>query len=252
MGDEGAAFKDHFSTAAQGYAAYRPTYPAALAEFLARAAPRPSLAWDCGCGSGQLSVMLAGQFDRVVATDASAEQIARAARHPRVEYRQAREGASGLPDHSVDLAASAQAAHWFDLAAYYTEVRRVARPGAVIAQTVYNLVEVNDEVDRAIRRFYADVLGRYWPPERRHVEADYASLPFPFERLAAPPFEMRATWTLAHFIGYMRTWSGVIALEKAEGPAPLEALRHELGPLWGAEGAARTMRWPLTVRAGRV
>jgi SAM-dependent methyltransferase len=245
-------FKDHFSVAAEGYAAYRPSYPAALAEFLARAAPRPRLAWDCGCGSGQLSSLLVDRFDTVVATDASAEQIARVTPHPRIEYRQAREGASGLADHSVDLAVSAQAAHWFDLARYYAEVRRVARPGAVVAQTVYNLVEVNEGVDLVIRRFYADVLGRYWPPERRHVEVNYASLAFPFEPVPAPPFEMRATWTLAHFIGYMRTWSAVIRLDQAEGTGPMEALQHELEPLWGAAGAAREVRWPLTVRAGRV
>jgi SAM-dependent methyltransferase len=251
MSDERKAFADHFGSAAEGYAAHRPSYPAALADFLARAAPRPGLAWDCGCGSGQLSVLLAGRFDRVWATDASAEQIARAAPHPRIAYRQAREGVSGLPDRSVDLAVAAQAAHWFDLTAYYAEVRRVARPGAIIAQTVYNLVEVDAAVDLAIRRFYADVLGRHWPPERRHVEANYASLPFPFEPIPAPPLEMRATYTLAQFIGYMRTWSAVIALEKAEGAGPMEALRHDLEPLWG-EGAAREVRWPLTVRAGRV
>jgi len=245
-------FKDHFSVAAESYAAYRPSYPAALADLLAGAAPRLRLAWDCGCGSGQLSVLLAERFDHVVATDASAAQLARATPHPKVEYRQAGEGASGLPDHCVDLAVAAQAAHWFDLAVYYAEVRRVARPGAVIAQTVYNLVQVNDKVDRAIRRFYGDVLGRYWPPERRHVEVNYASLPFPFEPIAAPPLEMRATWTLAHFIAYMRTWSAVIALEKAEGEGPMEALRRELEPLWGAGDAGREVRWPLTVRAGRV
>jgi len=245
-------FKDHFSEAAEGYAAYRPSYPAALADFLAGAARRPGLAWDCGCGSGQLSVLLAERFDRVVASDASAEQLARASPHPRVEYRQAPEGASGLPDRCVDLAVAAQAAHWFDLPAYYAEVGRVARPQAVVALTVYNLAEVNDAVDRAIRRFYTDVLGRYWPPERRHVEANYASLLFPFEPIAAPPLEMRATWTLAHFIGYVRTWSAVISLEKQEGPGPMEVLRRELEPRWGGAGAAREVRWPLTVRAGRV
>jgi hypothetical protein len=111
---------------------------------------------------------------------------------------------------------------------------------------------VNDAVDGALRRFYADVLGRYWPPERRHVEVNYASLPFPFEPVPAPRLEMRASWTLAHFIEYMRTWSAVIALEKAEGRGPLEALRRELEPLWGVSGAAREVRWPLTVRAGRI
>jgi SAM-dependent methyltransferase len=253
MSDERKEFADHFAPAADGYAAYRPSYPAALADFLARAAPRRELAWDCGCGSGQLSVPLAERFDRVVATDASAEQVARAAPHPGIEYRQAREGASGLPDRSVDLAVAAQAAHWFDLPAYYAEVRRVARPGALVALTVYNLVEVNDAVDHAVRRFYADVLGPFWPPERRHVELNYTSLPFPFEPIPAPPVEMRATYTLARFIAYMRTWSAVIRLEKAEGAGPMEALRRELQPLWGDAGdRAREVRWPLTVRAGRV
>lgn len=245
-------FKDHFSAAAGAYAAHRPAYPAALAEFLAAAAPRPGLAWDAGCGSGQLSVLLGDRFERVIATDGSAQQIAHAALHPRVEYRRATAEASGLPDASVDLAVSAQAAHWFDLPAYYAEVRRVARPGAIVAQTVYNLVEVDARIDLAVRRFYADKLGKYWPPERRHVEANYATLPFPFERLGAPSLYMSATWTLAHFIGYMRSWSGVLAMEKALGPQPMNGLEHELEAMWGPQRSARVVRWPLTLRVGRV
>jgi len=245
-------FKDHFSGAADTYAAHRPSYPAALAEFLAGAAPRPGLAWDCGCGSGQLSVLLGDRFERVIATDGSAEQLARAVPHPRVEYRRATAEASGLPAASVDLAVAAQAAHWFDLPAYYAEVRRVARKGAVVAQTVYNLVEVDAAIDLAVRRFYADKLGHYWPPERRHVEADYGTLPFPFERLAAPRLEMRATWTLGHFLGYMRSWSGVVAMEKALGPEPMTALERELEALWGPKGSPRVVRWPLTLRVGRI
>jgi len=248
---EKADFKDHFSGAAATYAAHRPTYPAALAEFLAGVAPRRELAWDAGCGSGQLSAVLGDHFERVVATDASAEQLARAVPHPRVEYRRAAAEQSGLADASVDLAVSAQAAHWFDLPRYYAEVRRVARDGAIVAQSVYNLVEVDDAIDLAVRRFYADKLGTYWPPERRFVENEYATLPFPFERIEAPRLEMRATWTLAHFLGYMRSWSGVVAMEKALGPGPMAALERELEDLWGPAGGARDVRWPLTVRVGR-
>jgi SAM-dependent methyltransferase len=253
MSDEGAArFKDHFSGAAQDYAAHRPTYPAALADFLAEAAPRRRVAWDAGCGSGQLSALLGDRFEHVLATDGSAEQIACAAPHPRIEYRQATAEASGLAAGSVDLAVAAQAAHWFDLPAYYAEVRRVASSGAIVAQTVYNLVEVNEGVDLVVRRFYADKLGAYWPPERRHVEANYATLPFPFDRIPAPKFELASRWDLAHFIGYLRSWSGVVAMEKALGPAPLDALQRELTPLWGPAGSSRAVRWPLTVRVGRV
>jgi SAM-dependent methyltransferase len=245
-------FKDHFSSGADGYAAHRPSYPAALAEFLARQVPQPGLAWDAGCGSGQLSVLLGDRFEHVLATDGSAEQLAHAAPHPRVEYRRATAEASGLADASADLAVSAQAAHWFDLPAYYAEVRRVARRGAIVAQSVYNLVEVDARVDLAVRRFYADKLGKFWPPERRHVEAEYATLPFPFERMPTPTFEMTARWDLWHFIGYMRTWSGVMLMEKALGTEPMESLQHELEALWGPKGSSRDIRWPLTVRVGKI
>jgi len=63
---------------------------------------------------------------------------------------------------------------------------------------------------------------------------------------------MTARWTLAHFVGYMRSWSGVVAMEKALGPEPMAALERELRGLWGPEGAARDVRWPLTVRVGNV
>jgi len=246
------SFKDHFSDRAAGYAAHRPTYPDALADFLAGLAPRRDLAWDAGCGSGQLSVLLAGRFGRVLATDASAEQVAKARPHPRIEYRAARAEASGLPDASVDLAVAAQAAHWFDLNAYYAEVRRVARPGAAVALVTYGIMTVGEEIDPVIRRFYGEALGPYWPPERRHVEDGYRALLFPFEEVAAPALEIRTTWTLAKLLGYVDTWSAVRALEEARGAAEVEAFRCEMAEVWGEPGEVRTVRWPLSLRVGRV
>jgi SAM-dependent methyltransferase len=127
-----SGFKDHFSARAAAYAAYRPRYPTPLVGFLAGVAPSTDVAWDCGCGSGQLSVDLTRRFTRVVATDASAQQLAQAVPHPRVEYRHAAAEGSGLLDGSIDVAVAAQAAHWFDLAAYYGEGRRVVEPGGII------------------------------------------------------------------------------------------------------------------------
>ncbi len=135
-------FKDHFSEVAAAYAAHRPTYPAALVDLLARVAPARRLAWDAGCGSGQLSALLAGPFARVWATDASTEQLARATPHHKVTYSCAPAQASGLADGVVDLATAAQAAHWFDLPAYYAEVRRVARPGGIVALISYGVMTV--------------------------------------------------------------------------------------------------------------
>ena len=213
-------FKDHFSDAAPRYRLHRPVYPRAVVDFLAAVAPSHDLAWDAGCGSGQLSVLLAGRFGRVVATDASAEQIAHAARHPFVAYRVARAEACGLPDRCVDLATAAQAAHWFDLETSYAEVRRVARPGAVIALITYGVFSISPEIDPIVRAFHGGTLRAHWPPERRPVDDGYRSLPFPFPEIDAPVMEMSADWTLHDLIGYVGTWSAVRALERDEGSAP--------------------------------
>ena len=51
-------FKDHFSRLAAQYAEFRPKYPGALFELLARVAPSRTRAWDCACGSGQATLDL--------------------------------------------------------------------------------------------------------------------------------------------------------------------------------------------------
>lgn len=247
-----AQFKNHFSDGGADYAAYRPTYPPALTDYLAGLVPRRGLAWECGCGSGQLTLLLAGRFDRVIATDASADQLAHAPAQPKVEYRCATAESSGLPDGVADLAISAQAAHWFDLPAYYAEVRRVARPGAIVAMVTYGLTVIDQKIDAVVGHFYANVVGPYWPPERIHVEQGYRSLPFPFEELEAPPLELRAEWPLAGLIGYIETWSAVRAMAKAEGRARIESFRGELADAWGPEANVRTIRWPLSLRVGWV
>src|SRR4051812_49939101 len=79
------AFADHFSALAARYAQYRPHYPPALVDALAEASPARGVAWDIGCGNGQLSVALAARFDRVIATDPAQAQLDHAERPPRAD-----------------------------------------------------------------------------------------------------------------------------------------------------------------------
>ncbi len=245
-------FKDHFSDRAARYAEFRPAYPRALVEYLAQVAPRTALAWDCACGSGQLSPLLAERFERVIATDASPAQLSHAAPHPQIEYRHALSEASGIASASVDLVVVAQAAHWFELPAFYAEARRVAREGAVIALVSYDRLTLDPPVDALIEHFYTHVVGPYWPPERKHTENAYRSFPFPFEELAPPHVSMPARWTLAQLVGYIGTWSSVRAIERAVGPAPFDAFKAELARVWGGPATARDLSWPLALRVGRV
>ena len=245
-------FKDHFSAAATGYAAHRPVYPRAVAEALAACSPGRSLAWDAGCGSGQLSAVLGEAFDQVVATDASAAQIAQAVPHPRVRYAVAPAEVSGLADGSVDCAVAAQAAHWFDLDAYYREVRRVSRPGGLVALVTYAVMEVDSQIEHLVERFYWHALEGHWPPERRVVEEGYRSLPFPFEPVQSPALALEHRWNADQLLGYVGTWSAVQSLKKAGRGADLERFGEELRRAWGDPATARLIRWPLSLRLGRV
>ncbi|RPH67640.1 MAG: class I SAM-dependent methyltransferase [Myxococcaceae bacterium] len=245
-------FKDHFSVAASGYAAHRPVYPLSVAEALASRSSGRALAWDAGCGSGQLSVVLGEVFAQVVATDASPAQIAQATPHPRVRYAVAPAESSGLADGSVDCAVAAQAAHWFDLDAYYREVRRVARPGALVALVTYAVMEVDPEIEGLVDRFYRHTLAGHWPPERRLVEEGYRSLPFPFEPVEAPPLALEHRWNAAQVLGYIGTWSAVQSLKKAGRGEELERFGEQLRAAWGDPSRERLVRWPLSLRLGRV
>lgn len=245
-------YADHFSRLAPGYAECRPRYPDALFDYLAQSVDRHELAWDCAAGSGQASVPLARSFRRVVATDASPAMLALAPRHPRIEYRVAPAESSGLRSVTVDLITVAQALHWLDLQPFYAEVQRVLAPGGVLAVWTYSTQHLDHAaMDELLGHFYREVVGPYWPPERRHVESGYKALPFPFTETAAPSFDMEAEWTLAQFLGYLRTWSATQLYRDRIGQDPVEPLGSELVRYWGEPEAARLVTWPLSLRVGR-
>jgi len=242
-------FKDHFSRQAADYAKFRPRYPEELFDYLASIAPGRQLAWDCGTGNGQASVGLATVFDRVIATDASEKQISNAQPHKRVEYRVAPAENCDIASGKVDLIMVAQALHWFDLDLFYAEARRVLKPNGVLAVSAYNLLHINPAIDQIVNRYYFEVVGPFWPPERKLVE-QFADLPFPFHEIDPPEFEMTAQWNLEHLVGYLRSWSATQRFIAANKRDPLEAIADDLRAAWGDPGQMRKVVWPLILRVG--
>lgn len=245
-------FKDHFSAHAAAYARHRPRYPPALFEYLAAAAPNRGAAWDCATGNGQAAVALADQFQRVLATDASAAQIENAEPHRRIEYRVAPAESSGIEPHSIALITVAQALHWFDLPLFFAEAQRVLQPGGIIACWGYNLLTIAPEIDPLVNRFYRETTGPFWPAEREMIETGYGTIEFPFDEITPPPFEMRALWNLDQLLGYLRTWSATQKFISARGFDPVDSLSEALGRVWGGADAWRAVRWPLHGRVGRL
>ena len=243
---------DHFGPVADGYAAYRPSYPASLFDALAALAPSTTLAWDCGCGTGQAALALAERFAAVCATDASASQIAHATPHPRITFGVAAAHESGLPDHGVDLITVAQALHWFDVDAFHDEVRRVVVPNGIVAEWSYGLLLVPEmpSITLAVQTLDDD-LRAWWPPERLHIDNKYADLAFPFDSVDVGAHTMSANWTSAQLLGYLSTWSAVTRYRAAHRDDPLHAMRSVIAEQW-PHSVTRRMEWPLCIRVGRV
>jgi SAM-dependent methyltransferase len=244
-------FKDHFSANAEKYGKYRPDYPAELFEFLSSITPGRDLAWDCATGSGQAAHGLVKYFHKVIATDASERQIEHAIHHEKILYQIAPAHKTNIQAKSIDLITVAQALHWFEFDRFYKEAERVLKQDGIIAVWTYNLLTISPEIDKIIKFFYFNIVGEFWPPERKCVENGYENIPFPFHRLPSPSFRMSAKWTVEQLTGYLATWSAVRRYRDAKGRNPVESIEKELTRLWDDRSGVMNVYWPLSVVIGK-
>ncbi len=246
-------FKDLFSERAALYSRYRPQYPPELFRWIAGLVSQHDVCWDSGTGNGQAAKGLARIFNSVIATDASSNQLAQAMPDPAIEYRVASASESGLRDASVNMVTVAQALHWFDLDAFYSEVKRVLRPdGALVVWGYSDPLMETAALEAIVHGYNRGTVEEYWMPERAMVLDGYANIPFPFNEVETPQLYLECRWTLPELAGYLRTWSATASYVKTHGTDPVEAVQTALEQHWGVTENRRLIRWPLHVRAGHV
>jgi SAM-dependent methyltransferase len=241
---------DRFSTQAAAYAQYRINYPVALYDWLLPQVPGRERAWDCATGNGQVAVVLAEHFQQVDATDLSEKQLAQAPPRPTIHYQVATAEHTPFADGSFDLITVGQAVHWFDSEAYHREVRRVARPGAVLAEWGYQLCRLETPaLSRVLDEFHDVTSAPYWDANRRHIENEYANLAFPFAGVQHARFVVEKHWTVDDMLKYLGTWSATANYARQHAGADMVALvADELTRLWGPQ--PRLVSFPVFARAG--
>ena len=256
-------FKDLFSSNSKKYASSRPTYPSSLFEFLVELVQYRNLAWDCATGNGQAAVFLSEYFEQVIASDASKEQIENAQPRNNIRYEVFPAERTTLANNSVDLITIAQALHWFDLDEFYKEAKRVLKKndngrgsgggGGVIAAWAYGLHSISPEIDNITHLLYEDILGSYWPKERKIVENKYQDVPFPFQKIDTPVFQIELDWTLSELVGYLYTWSSVQKFIEKNNSDPVKQIYDDLAAAWGGKNTwhKRRVVWPIYMRVGR-
>lgn len=253
--------KDLFSAQSKVYASSRPTYPRALFDFIVAFTDEKKLAWDCATGNGQAAVVLAEYFDQVIASDISAKQLGNAQQRTNIRYQIFPAEKPILEDDSVDLITVAQAIHWFDFETFYGEAKRVlkkkrgGKAGGVIAAWAYGMHTISPEIDKITYHLYEEILGdKYWPVERKYVEAKYETIPFPFEPIPNPQFALQLEWDLPELLAYFRSWSSVQKFIDKNNYSPLNEIRESLESAWGGKNRVRNKKnviFPLYAKIGR-
>jgi ubiquinone/menaquinone biosynthesis C-methylase UbiE len=242
-----------FSNQADAYAKYRPSYPIELINYILSFTNSRQCAWDVATGNGQAALLLANYFENVFATDASEKQLSFAVRRHNITYSVAPAEKTSFANNSFDLITIAQAYHWFNAELFAKEALRVARPGAVIAAWGYTIPRCGIEpLDTAIHYFYKQVVGRYWDPERKHIDDAYRTVFFPFSPLPVQSFSIETKWTVDDLAGYFQSWSSVQHFITAHASNPVDAFFPDLKKAWPVQMQHAVFSFPLFLRMGRI
>lgn len=243
-------FKDHFSEHAANYASARPGYPQSMFDFIVKQCQRRHLAWDCATGNGQAALALSPHFDKVIASDASQQQLDEATAADNIHYQCVAAESFTAEPGSVDLVTVAQALHWFNIDLFFQRVDNVLGPGGLLAVWSYELTSVTPAIDCVVQRLYADIVGSYWPAERRLVETAYRDIAFPYAQIPVPTTYMQCDWSSAQFLNYLMSWSATRRYMKDLQANPVDLVRDELLQAWAGEDI-RAVRWPLNIKLCR-
>ncbi|KAM0563353.1 hypothetical protein ACHAPJ_001071 [Fusarium lateritium] len=176
---------------AAGYASARPAYPASLFKTVLgyyHRDTRSGTLLDLGCGHGVVVKELAPRFAKAIAVHPSAgmiKQATQSTQDQKITFRQGNsEDLSFLPDNSIDLVVSGQAAHWFDYTKVWPELSRVVKPGGSLAFWGYkdNIIIDHQRANKIYDKFcYGDGevvspglegLNRYWERPGRDILRD--------------------------------------------------------------------------------
>ncbi|KAL7748694.1 hypothetical protein RI367_005847 [Sorochytrium milnesiophthora] len=261
-------FKDRFSAHAEQYAKYRPTYPDALFEHVAAVAPARDVALDVGCGNGQAAFSLAKHFAKVMGTDASAKQIdiaqekAKNMSNISFEACTAEDSGKQLADHSVDLITVAQAVHWFQLDAFYANVKRLLKPGkGVLAVWTYPIVAFphDPHVHQTTQDFYHWLhKEQLWDPcIRQYFDSLYRDLPFPFDEsddISPRQWTQTARWSIDDLFGFFSSWSAVQTVRAQRNRDVVAEWEDRFRDAWRQDGGAqdtKDIQWHFHLRCGR-
>lgn len=241
--------KDNFSKQAVDYSKFRPQYPDEMIEYIISFVNNKSTALDLATGNGQVAHKLSAYFKKVFATDISQKQLDNAIQADNIMYSKESAEKTSFENRQFDLIVVAQAVHWFDFDSFYKEIYRILKPEGIFAVMGYGLFSTNPDSDKILRTFYYDIVGCYWDAERKYLDENYETIPFPFEEIPAQKFQNEFIWSFEILIGYLQTWSSVQHYISKKNQNPIDLIYDELKASWQKND--KKVKFPLLLRIGK-
>ncbi|RPA87581.1 S-adenosyl-L-methionine-dependent methyltransferase [Ascobolus immersus RN42] len=184
------------------YASCRPQVPTALPSFLLSHLPGPHKTLiDIGCGPGLSTIPFIPHFENITGVDPSEVMVGHANQRiaPTESNQNPYPGKNvsfkvgnaedfkplGVPDNSVDMVISGEAAHWFDQSRFWPEMNRILRPGGIVGIWGYidGLITGAPTASERMQYWsYDDAqLGPYWESGRNELRNWYGNIKAPLE-----------------------------------------------------------------------
>jgi SAM-dependent methyltransferase len=224
-----------FGGAAQEYDRYRPGYPDAFIDDLARL--RPVNVLDVGCGTGKAAVALAARGLAVLGVEAD-PRMAELARGHGVEVEVATFEAWDAAGRTFDLVTCGEAWHWIDPALGVPKLAQVLSAGGTVARFWTSMV-VDDDVVEAfdlVYRRYAPEVAQVWRPGAPRMQAavhDALAGSEAFTPSQLWSYQWEETLTAAEWAGRAGPVSDHRRLEPERRAVLLRALRTAIDGLGG-------------------
>ncbi|KAI8979434.1 S-adenosyl-L-methionine-dependent methyltransferase [Mycotypha africana] len=224
--------KKNVNYVGNAYSKFRPTYSYEIYSLIYEThnanQGEYNLAIDVGCGTGQVTTILAEKFKQVHGIDTLEEQINNAIRRSNITYKVGpAENLSQFADNSVDLITVGTAFHWFDHEKFLQEAKRVLKKDGkgtlAIFGYYYPRIKNEPEADNLLKGFTKDVYDPVANENIRYIKNMYRDIKYPFKnqvwyitptsedvtRISRPtrgPL-MEASMTMENFKHYMKTSS---------------------------------------------
>lgn len=241
--------KPTYSINPEIYRLGRPEYGNEIYSYIQTLLNGDSKAWDCACGTGQVSEKLSEFIDQVYATDIDLKQLECAKKKNSITYQEAGELVPFIGSNSIDLVTVGTGIHWMNQKTFYQEVDRVLKAGGVLAIWGYTGIDLHEDINEVVKEIVSTHFMPYYPENINIAFNGYKEIHLPFQEVECPNFKVKYTWDFFQLKKYFLSFSAMQLYKKVNGDDGFKLFEDQLLEAWGGDRyLKKELTWELITK----